>query len=86
LDGHGVLDPRFVPDSHVVWGGGPYFFDKELKPLDVLQAARLDPALLAAAFPQPTLAGVRLYEQSTDASGTPTPKWVGVCLSAFGIV
>ena len=84
----GSLDPRFVPDAHVVWGGGPFFFDKELKPkpLDVLQAVRIDPNLLADAFPAPTLAGVRLYEETTAPDGVATPKWVGVCMSAFGIV
>jgi iron(III) transport system substrate-binding protein len=88
--GDGSLDPRFVPDIHVVWGGGGFFFDKELKPLlkplCILQPMRLDQRLLTAAFPQRSLAGVRLYEESTDLSGEPAPKWVGVCLSAFGIV
>jgi ABC-type Fe3+ transport system substrate-binding protein len=82
----GSLDPRFVPDIHIAWGGGDYFFNNELKPLGILQPMRLDLALLAAAFPEPALAGVALYERTTDASGAPTPQWVGVCLSAFGIV
>jgi ABC-type Fe3+ transport system substrate-binding protein len=79
------LDERFVPDVHVVWGGGDYHFNNELKPLGVLQPMRLDPQLLAAVFPQPDLAGVALYDRTTAADGTPTPQWVGVCLSAFGI-
>ena len=82
----GKLRDDFPADVHVVWGGGPFFFDKELKPLDTLQPVQLDPAFLAAAYPQPTIAGVPLYEGTRDASGAPTPKWVGVCLSAFGIV
>jgi ABC-type Fe3+ transport system substrate-binding protein len=79
------LDERFVPDVHVVWGGGDYHFNNELKPLGLLQPMRLDPKLLAAVFPQPDLAGVALYDRTTAPDGTPTPKWVGVCLSAFGI-
>jgi iron(III) transport system substrate-binding protein len=78
------LDPRFVPDIHVVWGGGNFFFDKEIEPL--LQPMTLDTRLLAAAYPEPSLAGVPLYEESTDSSGEPAPKWVGVCLSSFGIL
>jgi iron(III) transport system substrate-binding protein len=82
----GTLPEGFPADVHVVWGGGPFFFDKELKPLGILQSVRLDPRLLADAFPQPTLAGVPLYEGTKSESGEPAPKWVGVCLSAFGIV
>jgi ABC-type Fe3+ transport system substrate-binding protein len=74
-----------VPDVHVVWGGGDYHFNNELKPLGLLQPMRLDPKLLKAVFPQPDLAGVALYDRTTAPDGTPTPKWVGVCLSAFGI-
>jgi ABC-type Fe3+ transport system substrate-binding protein len=79
------LDPRFVPDVHVVWGGGDYHFNNELKPLGLLQSMRIDPALLRAAFPEPDLAGVALYDRTVAQDGTPTPQWVGVCLSAFGI-
>jgi iron(III) transport system substrate-binding protein len=85
-DAAGTLDPNFVPDAHVAWGGGPFFYDKELKPLNVLQPMRINRELLAASFPSPALAGVRLYEESTDAKGLATPKWIGVVFSAFGIV
>jgi ABC-type Fe3+ transport system substrate-binding protein len=70
----------------VVFGGGDYFFDVELKPLGVLQPMHLDPKLIADAFPQPTLAGVKLLDATRAADGTPTPLWVGTCLSSFGIV
>jgi ABC-type Fe3+ transport system substrate-binding protein len=71
----------------LAWGGGDYFFDKELKPLGILQPLEGEGQLLADAFPQPTLAGVKLYDQDKDASGNPLPpQWVGVCLSSFGIV
>src|SRR5882762_7303420 len=82
----GKLPPDVPADIDIVWGGGDYFFYSELKklgspPMNVLQPIRLDPALLAQAFPQDRLAGVRLYD-----SGTGAPTWVGVALSSFGIV
>ena len=80
-----------VTDVHVVWGGGDYFFAVDLQPPDGLQILRpmdLDPRLLAEVFPQPTIAGVKLYDvPRANAQGAATgPKWVGVCLSSFGIV
>lgn len=87
-DAGGALRPDSYIGIDVVWGGGDYFFDNELKPLGVLQPLRLDPRTLAAAFPQPTLAGVKLYDHAIDpATGAVLPpRWVGVCLSSFGIV
>ena len=88
-DDGALADPSEVPaDIHVVWGGGDYEFDVNLKGrLGVLQPLELDPDLLAAAFPEPELAGIRLYDH---AAGVPAsdqrPAWVGVCLSSFGIV
>jgi ABC-type Fe3+ transport system substrate-binding protein len=74
----------------VAWGGGDYFFSVELQPRDglqILQPMELDPKLLAEAFPQPALAGVKLYDQPKPEAGkAPGPKWVGTCLSSFGIV
>jgi len=81
-----ALPPDVPADIHIVWGGGDYPFENELKPAGILQPMRLDPRLLREAFPEPALAGVRLYEGTTDASGAPMPLWVGVCLSGFGIV
>lgn len=78
--GTGELSPGFDPGYDVVWGGGDYFFDQELKPLHLLQPVGMDPAMLREAFPEPTLAGVRLYDSSDE------PQWVGVALSSFGIV
>ena len=74
-------------DISVAWGGGDFFMDQELKPLGVLMPLPLPPALLRQfneAFPQPTLAGVKLYDASV-AGTAPTPQWIGVCLSSFGI-
>jgi ABC-type Fe3+ transport system substrate-binding protein len=81
----GQIRPDAPADIQIVWGGGDFFFDQELKPLGLLQPMKFDPKLLAAAFPQPTLAGVKLFDQTRDADGRPTPQWVGVCLSSFGI-
>jgi ABC-type Fe3+ transport system substrate-binding protein len=80
----GTIDPQFVPDIQIVWGGGDFFFDREL-PRGVLQPMKIDKSLLAQVYPSPNLAGVRLYEATVDKDGVPTPKWVGICLSAFGI-
>lgn len=73
-------------DIDVVWGGGDYTFYHDLEPFGLLQPMHLDPALLEAAFPQTSLAGVRLYDGTKDPAGNPTPQWVGVALSSFGIV
>ncbi|HEX4123633.1 MAG TPA: extracellular solute-binding protein [Tepidisphaeraceae bacterium] len=70
----------------LAWGGGDYFFDKQLKPAGILQPMHLTPGLLQSAFPEPTLYGVKLYDTTRAKDGTPTPQWVGVCLSSFGII
>lgn len=85
-------DGKPLPDAYIgidlVWGGGDFFFNVELdRELGVLQRLELDPTLLSAAFPKDSLAGVRLREVSKDADGNLLPpKWVGCCLSSFGIV
>lgn len=74
-------------DPALAWGGGD-FFDRELKPLGILQPIVMPPALrdeFKAAFPEPTLAGVKLYDATLGADGAPQPQWIGVCLSSFGI-
>jgi ABC-type Fe3+ transport system substrate-binding protein len=71
----------------LVWGGGDFFFNQQLKPLGILRPLGIDQNLITAAFPQPTLAGVKLYDQDKDAKGnTLPPRWAGTCLSSFGIV
>ncbi len=70
----------------VAFGGGDYFYDVELRPLGVLATIHIDPKLLAKAFPQPALAGVKLYDTTRAPDGTPAPTWIGVCLSTFGII
>src|SRR5208282_4358808 len=42
---------------------------------------------LAEVYPQKTLGGVKLYDQEKDKSGhLLPPRWVGICLSSFGII
>src|SRR5882724_1558114 len=91
-DKDGKLPADVAADIDVVWGGGDYFFYSELRRLgspamNVLQPIRIDPKILAEAFPQDRLAGVRLYDTAKDAGGNLLPPtWIGVALSSFGIV
>ncbi len=66
----------------LVWGGGDYTFDVQLKKPGYLEPVRLDERIVKAAFPQPTLAGLALY----DPDKTAAPSWYGTALSSFGIV
>lgn len=82
--GGGALPPDFRPPFDVVWGGGDAFFDRDIKAY--LQGISLPPGTLEAAIPKPILNGVRLYDY-TPATTTPSsPKWIGYCISSFGIV
>lgn len=82
----GSLPAQMPVDLDMVWGGGDYTFYHTLQPAGVLQPIQIDPALFRAAFPSDTLVGVRLFDTAKDKSGNPTPQWIGVCLSSFGIV
>src|SRR5665213_1978320 len=85
-DKQGRLAADFPADFDVAWGGGDFLYAHELE-AGVLQPIHMPPKMLAefrAAFPAPSLAGVRLYDPTT-ADGEPTPRWIGVCLSSFGI-
>ncbi len=62
----------------LVWGGGDFFFDVQLK--KHLQGVAIDPVILAEAFPKTTLDGLPLY----DLHNTP-PHWYGAALASFGI-
>jgi iron(III) transport system substrate-binding protein len=84
-DSKGKLPDNVPADIDLAWGGGDFFFE-QLKPEGILQSMHLDPALLKAAFPEPTLGGVRLYEGTKAKDGTPTPQWVGIVLGSFGIM
>jgi iron(III) transport system substrate-binding protein len=82
----GKLKAQTPVGLDVVFGGGDFFFAVELAPLGVLQPMHLPAGLVEHAFPQPTLAGVKLYDPTRLPDGKPAPLWVGVCLSSFGIV
>lgn len=73
-------------DPQVVWGGGDYTFYHDLQPLGLLQPIHIDPKLLKAAFPEDSVSGIRLYDGTKDARNNPTPQWIGVVLSSFGII
>ena len=106
-DGSLLPESEVPADADVVWGGGDFFFYKELnRDLGLLRPLPLPAALLRDVFPEPTLAGVRLYDQPelpawrfwgvrliplTELRDRLhlfplPPRWVGVCLSSFGIV
>jgi ABC-type Fe3+ transport system substrate-binding protein len=86
-NGHLPPEDQVNVGIDVVWGGGDYYFNSQLKPLGILHPLDLDPRYLAEIFPQPALAGVKLYDQSRGPSGKLLPpQWVGVCLSSFGII
>ena len=65
----------------VVWGGSDSVFNDVLKGR-YLQQARLDPQVLASAFPRPDIGGVPLY----DPDPSNGPRWFGAALSSFGIL
>ncbi|MFM7809009.1 MAG: ABC transporter substrate-binding protein [Planctomycetota bacterium] len=76
-------------DADVLLGGGSYEFETLKRPVEVrvdgqtraasvLEPVALPADVVAACYPQPELAGQRLY----DADGW----WYGVALSTFGIV
>ncbi len=64
----------------VVWGGGDYLHDVELKREDVMEGVVLPPNVMTAAYPKRELGGLALYDQSSP------PTWFGTALSSFGIV
>jgi ABC-type Fe3+ transport system substrate-binding protein len=75
-----VLYPKLhTYQIDIAWGGGDYIFNNDLKPF-LQDGVHLDPAIMAAAFPKPTLNGLPLY----DAKNNP-PHWWGAALSSFGI-
>ncbi len=76
----GVFEKTGTFKIDLVWGGGDYFFDVELKRAGVLDGVDLPPDILHAAFPKPDLNGLPLYDTSRP------PTWFGTALSSFGIV
>lgn len=82
-DGAGALLPEEQVNSGIelVWGGGDYVYERDLKPL--LKPLSVSREVLAAAFPEPDLAGVALFDPDPDVH---SPRWVGIVLSSFGII
>jgi ABC-type Fe3+ transport system substrate-binding protein len=64
----------------LVWGGGDYLFDEQLKKPGYLEGVELPPDVMDKCYPQRVFNGIALYDDSTP------PKWFGAALSSFGIV
>ena len=75
-----LFDRTGTYNIDLVFGGGDYLFDKQLKRGGYLEALKLPDQLLKAAYPKPELNGTPLYEP------TPQPCWYGAALASFGIV
>jgi iron(III) transport system substrate-binding protein len=65
----------------IVWGGSDSMFNDVLAG-KYLEKVSLDAAVLKAAFPDPDLGGVPLY----DPDPVLGPRWFGAALSSFGIL
>lgn len=75
-----LFDRTGTYNIDLVFGGGDFLFDKQLKRGGYLEPIRLRDDVLTKAYPSPTLNGLPLFEQS------PQPAWYGAALSSFGIV
>ncbi len=63
----------------LVWGGGDFLFDSQLKAHGNLQGVDLGEQFMREVFPQPTIGGLPLYDTASP------PQWFGTALSSFGI-
>lgn len=79
-------EENVVADIDMMWGGGDFPFDVELKPNGVLKPVTIPQGVFAAAFPAPDIAGVPLYEMDKKAPAGQGPRWVGIALSSFGLI
>jgi ABC-type Fe3+ transport system substrate-binding protein len=77
-----TFDKLGTYEVDLVWGGSDYLFNESLEKKGYLQKAALDPAVLAAAFPQADIGGLPLYDPDTENG----PQWYGTALSSFGII
>lgn len=64
----------------LVWGGGDFLFDQQLKKPGYLDGVKLPDDVMHRAFPQREFNGIKMYDDSDP------PQWYGAALSAFGIV
>ena len=85
-DEEGKLPASVPTDMDIVWGGGDFIFNNELKPRGILREIPLPEATWREVFPIPTIAGIRLYDFAEKDGKLQPVKWVGVCVAAFGIV
>ncbi len=70
----------------MVWGGGDFFFNNELKPLGILQPLEKEEVVNAIGKDKDAyVAGSALYDLTKGKPDEPI-RWAGVCLSSFGIV
>ncbi len=84
-DANTLFDATHTLGYDLAWGGGDFVFDHDLKGNkggSLLQGVTLPPAVLAAAFPNPKLNGLPLYDLKGGNDG---PQWFGTALSSFGI-
>lgn len=66
----------------LVWGGGDFLFDQQLKRPGYLQPVQFDPEFLKQVYPEPTLSGLPLYDPDVKNP----PSWFGTALASFGVV
>ncbi|HEV7301768.1 MAG TPA: extracellular solute-binding protein [Tepidisphaeraceae bacterium] len=84
----GKLPPEsdFAADIDMMWGGGDFPFDVELKPKGLLKPVNVPADVWTAAFPAPDIAGIALYEAASKDRPGAAPRWVGTALSSFGLI
>jgi ABC-type Fe3+ transport system substrate-binding protein len=64
----------------LVWGGGDFLFDEQLKKPGYLEGVELPREVIERCYPQRVFNGIPLYDASDP------PQWFGAALSSFGIV
>lgn len=85
-DGSLPAEDQTRADIDMMWGGGDFPFEVELKPRGLLKPVSVPADVLAAAFPTPDLAGIPLYEPPSNDRPGRAPRWVGLALSGFGLI
>lgn len=73
-----VFDKQGTFKIDVVWGGGDYLFDRQLKKPGYLEPIKLSTETMRRVFPGTGFNGIALYD-------TQEGTWYGTALSSFGI-
>ncbi len=73
-----VFEKQGTYKIDLVWGGGDYLFDRQLKKPGFLESIELSPQTMKRVFPSTTFNGIPLYD-------TKDGMWYGTALSSFGI-